>query len=92
VRAREDQPIGEGAGGPVPPPEPARADPMAGELVTDTLLEYDGGEPVSIAGRSIPAVVQVAACLWLAMRREDLCREPPRFAPSAGSSRASPMR
>jgi cytochrome P450 len=29
-------------------------------------------EPVEIAGRRIPAGVQVAACLWLAMRREDL--------------------
>jgi cytochrome P450 len=29
-------------------------------------------EPVEIAGRRLPAGVQVAACLWLAMRREDL--------------------
>ncbi|HUA04206.1 MAG TPA: cytochrome P450 [Solirubrobacteraceae bacterium] len=29
-------------------------------------------EPTSIAGRAIPAGVQVAACLWLACRREDL--------------------
>ena len=29
-------------------------------------------EPVQIAGRDLPAGVQVAACLWLAMRREDL--------------------
>ena len=29
-------------------------------------------EPVRIAGRTLPAGVQVAACLWLAMRREDL--------------------
>src|SRR4051812_8147286 len=29
-------------------------------------------EPVQIAGRRIPAGVQVAACLWLALRREDL--------------------
>jgi len=29
-------------------------------------------EPVAIAGRALPAGVQVAACLWLAMRREDL--------------------
>jgi hypothetical protein len=29
-------------------------------------------EPVQIAGRSLPAGVQVAACLWLALRREDL--------------------
>jgi len=29
-------------------------------------------EPAEIAGRTIPAGVQVAACLWLACRREDL--------------------
>jgi cytochrome P450 len=29
-------------------------------------------EPVRIGGRQLPAGVQVAACLWLAMRREDL--------------------
>ena len=29
-------------------------------------------EPVEIAGRTLPAGVHVAACLWLAMRREDL--------------------
>jgi hypothetical protein len=29
-------------------------------------------EPAPIGGRTIPAGVQVAACLWLAMRREDL--------------------
>src|SRR5918999_1773557 len=29
-------------------------------------------EPVRIAGWSLPAGVQVAACLWLALRREDL--------------------
>jgi len=29
-------------------------------------------EPARIAGRELPAGVQVAACLWLAMRREDL--------------------
>jgi cytochrome P450 family 135 len=29
-------------------------------------------EPVQIAGHMLPAGVQVAACLWLAMRREDL--------------------
>jgi len=29
-------------------------------------------EPVAIAGRTIPAGVHVAACLWLSMRREDL--------------------
>lgn len=29
-------------------------------------------EPAQIAGRDVPAGVQVAACLWLACRREDL--------------------
>ena len=38
-------------------------------------------EPVSIAGRSIPAGVQVAACLWLAMRREDLWPRAAAFRP-----------
>ncbi|HEY4825090.1 MAG TPA: cytochrome P450 [Solirubrobacteraceae bacterium] len=38
-------------------------------------------EPVQIAGRSLPAGVQVAACLWLAMRREDLWRDASAFAP-----------
>jgi cytochrome P450 len=37
-------------------------------------------EQVEIAGRTIPAGVQVAACLWLALRREDLW-------PDAGSFR-----
>ena len=36
-----------GAGGPEPPPEPACADPIAGELVTGT-LEYDGGRQVTV--------------------------------------------
>ena len=35
----------------------------------------------SIAGRSIPAGVQVAACLWLAMRREDLWPRAAAFRP-----------
>ena len=38
-------------------------------------------EPVQIAGRSLPAGVQVAACLWLSMRREDLWRDASAFAP-----------
>jgi cytochrome P450 len=29
-------------------------------------------EPAEVAGRTLPAGVHVAACLWLAMRREDL--------------------
>jgi cytochrome P450 len=38
-------------------------------------------EPAQIAGRTIPAGVQVAACLWLAMRREDLWPEAGSFSP-----------
>jgi cytochrome P450 family 135 len=38
-------------------------------------------EPVRIAGRELPAGIQVAACLWLAMRREDLWRHASAFAP-----------
>jgi cytochrome P450 len=38
-------------------------------------------EPVQIAGRTMPAGVQVAACLWLAMRREDLWRNAAAFEP-----------
>ena len=38
-------------------------------------------EPVEIAGRTIPAGVHVAACLWLALRREDLWPEASAFRP-----------
>jgi cytochrome P450 len=38
-------------------------------------------EPVRIAGRTIPAGVHVAACLWLAMRRHDLWRGAAAFRP-----------
>jgi cytochrome P450 len=38
-------------------------------------------EPVQIAGRTIPAGVQVAACLWLAMRRPDLWPDAGAFRP-----------
>jgi cytochrome P450 len=38
-------------------------------------------EPVRIAGRELPAGVHVAACLWLAMRREDLWPEAGAFRP-----------
>jgi cytochrome P450 len=37
--------------------------------------------PATIAGHTIPAGVQVAACLWLAMRREDLWPQASRFRP-----------
>jgi hypothetical protein len=36
-----------GAGGREPPPRPARADPIAGELITET-FEYDGGRQVTV--------------------------------------------
>ncbi len=38
-------------------------------------------EPVRIAGVALPAGVQVAACLWLALRREDLWPEASAFRP-----------
>jgi cytochrome P450 len=38
-------------------------------------------EPVEIAGRPIPAGVHVAACLWLAMRRDDLWPDAAAFTP-----------
>jgi cytochrome P450 len=38
-------------------------------------------EPVRIAGRGLPAGVHVAACLWLALRRDDLWPEAAAFRP-----------
>jgi cytochrome P450 len=38
-------------------------------------------EPVRIAGRTMPAGVHVAACLWLALRREDLWPQAAAFRP-----------
>src|SRR5690242_15628670 len=38
---------------PRPPPESVRADPMSGELVTES-LEYDGGRPVTVYVPSDP--------------------------------------
>ncbi len=38
-------------------------------------------KPVEIAGRTLPAGVHVAACLWLAMRREDLWPDAAAFRP-----------
>jgi cytochrome P450 len=38
-------------------------------------------QPVSIAGWPLPAGIQVAACLWLAMRREDLWADAAAFRP-----------
>ena len=37
-----------GADGPRPPPQSGCADPIAGEFVTETLLEYDGGRQVTV--------------------------------------------
>ncbi len=37
--------------------------------------------PAQIAGRALPAGVQVAACLWLALRREDLWPQAGAFLP-----------
>jgi enterochelin esterase-like enzyme len=45
--ATVDDPTGVGARGPETPPEPARADPIAGQLVTET-LDYDGGRQVTV--------------------------------------------
>jgi cytochrome P450 family 135 len=38
-------------------------------------------EPVRIAGCELPAGIQVAACLWLALRREDLLPDAAAFRP-----------
>jgi enterochelin esterase-like enzyme len=43
----DDQTNG-GAGSPEPPREPAHADLIAGEFVTETLLDYDGGRQVTV--------------------------------------------
>jgi cytochrome P450 len=49
-------------------------------------------EPVEIAGRTIPAGVHVAACLWLSMRRDDLWPRAAEFRPERwlDRSRATP--
>jgi cytochrome P450 family 135 len=47
-------------------------------------------EPVEIAGRRLPAGVQVAACLWLAMRREDLWPQASAFRPERWLEGAPP--
>jgi cytochrome P450 len=46
--------------------------------------------PVEIAGRRLPAGVQVAACLWLAMRREDLWPQAGAFRPERWLSGSRP--
>jgi cytochrome P450 len=45
---------------------------------------------VRIDGRMIPAGVQVAACLWLAMRREDLWPQASAFQPERWLDGAKP--
>ncbi len=47
-------------------------------------------EPTRIADRAIPAGVQVAACLWLAMRREDLWTDAGAFRPERWLSAEQP--
>jgi cytochrome P450 len=47
-------------------------------------------ESATIGGRRIPAGVQVAACLWLAMRREDLWSDASAFRPERWLQSAAP--
>ena len=47
-------------------------------------------EPVRIAGRTLPAGIHVAACLWLALRREDLWPEAGAFRPERWLEGAAP--
>jgi cytochrome P450 len=47
-------------------------------------------EPVRISGHSLPAGVQVAACLWLAMRRADLWPDAAVFRPERWLSETNP--
>ena len=47
-------------------------------------------EPVRIAGRTLPAGIHVAACLWLALRREDLWPEAGAFRPERWLEGPSP--
>jgi cytochrome P450 family 135 len=46
--------------------------------------------PVTIAGRELPAGIHVAACLWLAMRREDLWPDAGAFKPERWLDGAPP--
>src|SRR3954468_24361450 len=65
--------------------EPAYVDAVAKEVLRArpalTIAPRLLLEPVQIAGRRIPAGVQVAACLWLALRREDLWPQAGAFRP-----------
>jgi cytochrome P450 len=47
-------------------------------------------EPVRIAGRTLPAGIHVAACLWLALRREDLWPQAAAFRPERWLEGAPP--
>jgi cytochrome P450 len=47
-------------------------------------------EPVRIAGRTLPAGIHVAACLWLALRREDLWPQAAAFRPDRWLEGAQP--
>lgn len=47
-------------------------------------------EPAQIGGRTLPAGVQVAACLWLALRREDLWPQAAAFRPERWLQEPSP--
>ncbi len=47
-------------------------------------------EPARVGGWMLPAGVQVAACLWLAMRREDLWPEAGAFRPERWLERPAP--
>jgi hypothetical protein len=47
-------------------------------------------EPVEIGGRTLPAGVHVAACIWLAMRREDLWPQAGAFRPERWLEGAPP--
>jgi cytochrome P450 family 135 len=49
-------------------------------------------EPVRIAGWTLPAGVHVAACLWLALRREDLWPEAAAFRPERWLEDSPPSR
>jgi cytochrome P450 family 135 len=47
-------------------------------------------EPVRIAGRTLPAGIHVAACLWLALRRDDLWPQAAAFRPERWLEGAQP--
>jgi cytochrome P450 len=47
-------------------------------------------EPADIAGQTVPAGVQVAACIWLAMRREDLWPQASAFRPERWLEQPAP--